>query len=134
MGDGEVTSPLQSFTQVFDEVFPAYLAMGMSYEQFWLAEPELARAYRKADAINRRRQNEWLWVEGMYTAHALSATVGNMFSKGNKHQYPSEPIPITEEELTERKEREQRAKMERIKSAFTARALALNTRLGGVER
>ena len=62
---------------------------------------------------------------------ALSATVGNMFSKGNKHQYPSEPIAITAEEIREREERQQKARMEKMKAAFTARALAMNAKMGG---
>lgn len=133
MGDCEVTSPQKSFTDIFDEVFPAYLAMGMSYDLFWHGEPELVRAYRKADVINRHRQNELLWLGGVYTAHALSATVGNMFTKGEKAKYPSEPIPITEEELRQRKEAEQKAKMEAIKARFTAKALRINTAMGGVK-
>lgn len=108
-----------------------YLAMGMTYEQFWDGEPELAKSYRMADQIRRRRRNEELWLQGVYMAEALSATVGNMFTKGQKHQYPAEPFAITEAEQRERKEREQRAKMERIKASFTARALSVNTKLGG---
>ncbi len=132
MGSGEVsTLPQKSFTDIFEEVFPIYLAFGMTYELFWEAEPQLAEAYRKADKIRRRRLNEELWLEGVYMVEALSATVGNMFTKGQKHKYPSEPIPITEEEAKERQEREQKAKMERIKAAFTAKALSVNTRMGG---
>ena len=104
--------------------------MGMSYEQFWEGEPSLARAYRRADEINRRRLNQELWLNGRYMVEALTATVGNMLSK-SKHEYPAEPMPITAAELEERKEREQKAKMERIKAAFTARALSVNAKMGG---
>ena len=97
------------------------MAMGMTYEQFWDGEPSMAKAFREADMIRRRRRNEELWLEGIYTAEALSATVGNMFSKGTKHKYPSEPIPITAAEQQERREREEKAKMERIKALFTAK-------------
>ena len=107
------------------------MAMGMTYEQFWLAEPEIAKAYREADQIRRRRMNEQLWLEGVYMAEALSATVGNMFTKGQKHQYPSEPLPITAAEQEERKERERKARMDRIKARFTAKALTVNARMGG---
>lgn len=103
----------------------------MTYEQFWVADPNLVVAYREADKIRRRRKNEELWLEGIYMAHALEATVGNMFSKGSKAQYPSEPIPITAAEQEERKEREQRLRMERIKASFTAKALKMNASLGG---
>jgi hypothetical protein len=131
VGDGEVTSPSKTFTEYFDEMFPAYLAMGMTWTQFWIDEPELAIAYRKADAIRKRRKNEELWLEGMYVAEALGATVGNMFSKGQKHQYPAEPFPITVEEQQERREREEKARMERMKAAFIARSLHMNAKLGG---
>lgn len=107
------------------------MAMGMTYEQFWDGDVFLAAAYRKADMIRRRRRNEELWLEGIYMAEALSATVGNMFAKGNKHQYPSEPFPLTADEQKERREREEKARMERMKAAFIARSLQVNTKLGG---
>lgn len=119
-----------SYTSIFEEVFPYYLAVGMTYEQFWYDPPELTIAYRRADEIKKRRVNEELWLAGIYTAEALASTVGNMFSKGNKYQYPSEPKPITVSEAKERQEREQRARMEQIKARFTARALSLNADKG----
>lgn len=133
MGGNEVTPPDKSFTEVFEEAFPIYLAMGMTPEQFWEGSPELTIGFRKADLIRRRRMNEELWLQGIYVAEALNATVGNMFSKGNKNKYPSEPMPITEDEQRERHEREQRAKMDRIKAAFTAKALNMNAKIGGAK-
>ena len=131
MGDGQV-SPDQpkTFSEIFEEIFPYYLAFGMSYEQFWYGSPDLVIPYRRADEIRRRRRNEELWLAGMYTADALASTVGNMFSK-QKYNYPSEPRPITLSEAKERRERERKAKEEKIKAAFTARALSVNKRLGG---
>lgn len=87
--------------------------------------------YRKSDEIRRRRMNEELWLNGMYTADALASTVGNMFSKGNKIKYPTEPRPITRNEIEERKEREQRAKVEKIKATFMTKALEVNKKIGG---
>ena len=132
MGESGLTpAPIQKFTSVFNEVFPTYLAMGMTYEQFWLDDPNLVIAYRKADDIRRKRENTTLWLQGIYVAEALSATVGNMFAKGQKHQYPAEPFPISKAEHEERQERERKARMERIKAQFTARALAMNSKMGG---
>ena len=130
MGESQVNadSP-RTLTETFEEVFPYYLAFGMSYEQFWCGSPELVIPYRRADEIRRRRRNEELWLAGMYTADALASTVGNMFSK-QKYQYPSEPRPLTLDEALERRERERRAKEEKIKAAFTARALSVNQRMG----
>ena len=126
MGDSQVKDSPKTFTEIFENVFPYYLAMGMSYTQFWEEEPQLCAAYRKADEIRRRRMNEELWLNGIYTAEALASTVGNMFSKGTKHKYPTEPKPITRDEIEERRERAEKLKMEKIKAAFTARALNLN--------
>lgn len=130
MGESQVNadSP-KTLTETFEEVFPYYLAFGMSYEQFWYGSPELVIPYRRADEIRRRRRNEELWLAGMYTADALASTVGNMFSK-QKYQYPSEPRPLTLDEALERRERERKAKEEKIKAAFTARALSVNQRMG----
>ena len=133
MGDSQVKDSPSTFTEVFEKVFPYYLAMGMSYSQFWEDEPRLCEAYRKADEIRRRRMNEELWLNGIYTAEALASTVGNMFSKGTKHKYPTEPKPITMDEIQERRERAEKARMEKIKAAFTARALNLNAKMEAKE-
>ena len=106
----------------------------MSYELFWEAPAEVAVAFRKADEIKRKRLNQELWLSGLYVREALVATVGNMFSKGMKHEYPSEPLALTEAEQQERREREQKARMERIKASFTARALSVNAKMGGVDK
>ena len=100
----------------------------MTYDQFWLEDPPLCKAYRRADAIRKKRMNEELWLNGIYMAEALASTVGNMFSK-QKYKYPAEPKPITMDEIEERKERERIAKMEKIKTAFTAKALAVNANM-----
>lgn len=102
----------------------------MTSEQFWDGEPSLVKAYRKADEIKRRRANEELWLNGIYMTEALAATVGNMFTKGAKHEYPAEPKPITESEIKERQERERKAREERIKAKFMARALSFNAQKG----
>lgn len=110
-------------------MFPYYLVIGMTYEQFWDGDPSLVISYRRADELRRRRMNEELWLAGIYTSEALASTVGNMFSK-QKYHYPSEPKPITRDELAERQERERQAKMEKIKAAFTAKALRVNAKKG----
>jgi hypothetical protein len=104
--------------------------MGMSYEQFWYGEPDAATQYRKAHEIRRRRTNEELWLSGTYMADALRATVINMFAK-SKYEYPSEPKPLSLAELEEREEQKKKAKAESMKARFMAKALSINTKLGG---
>ncbi len=96
----------------------------MSYDDFWFGDVSMVRAYRKADELNRRRQNEVLWLQGAYIYEALcdAAPIFHAFAKkGTKpHPYAKEPYAITESEIREREEREARAREERIKAEFAA--------------
>jgi hypothetical protein len=98
------------------------MSLGMTYDEFWNQNVDMARAYRKADEMRRRRENETLWVQGLYVRDALISTVGNMFAgKGSqKNEYPKEPYAITELEIREREEREIKIREERIKANFAA--------------
>ena len=119
-----------TYTEIFEDIFPYYLSIGMSYEQFWCESPELVIPYRRADEIRKRRVNEELWLSGIYMAEAIASTVGNMFSKGSKYQYPSEPKPITVADLMAQQEKKEKARMESIKARFTAKALSMNAKRG----
>lgn len=103
----------------------------MTYSDFWHGDVNMVRAYRKADEMSRRRQNEALWVQGIYIRDALICTVGNMFSgKGaQKHEYPKEPYAITELEIREREEREAKIREERIKANFAAFAARMQQKM-----
>lgn len=107
------------------------MSLGMTYDAFWHGDVDMARAYRKADEMKRRRENEALWVQGLYIRDALLCTVGNMFSgKGSKkHEYPKEPYAITESEIREREEREARLAEEQIKASFAAFAARIQQKM-----
>jgi hypothetical protein len=107
------------------------MSIGMTYDEFWNGDVTMVRAYRKADEMRRRRENETLWVQGLYVRDALVCTVGNMFSgKGDKkHEYPKEPYAITEAEIRERDEREARLAEERIKAEFAAFAARMRKKM-----
>lgn len=96
------------------------MAIGMSYDEFWNQDVSLARVYMQADEIRRRRQNEVLWLQGLYVRDALCCSVVNMFSdkKAKKFDYPAEPYPITEKQIAEAEERKHRAMEERLKAEF----------------
>jgi hypothetical protein len=98
------------------------MSIGMTYDEFWNQDVTMARAFRKADELKRRRQNEVLWMQGLYVREALLSTVGNMFSgKGSTPiEYPKEPYPITEDQIEEKKERERKSMEERMKADLLA--------------
>jgi hypothetical protein len=98
------------------------MSIGLTYDEFWNQDVCMVRAYREADELRRRRENEVLWTQGAYFREALASTVGNMFSKSAKFEYPSEPYPITEKQIEEKKERERRSMEERMKADMLALA------------
>lgn len=107
------------------------MSLGMTYDEFWNQNVDMVRAYRKADEMKRRRENEILWLQGLYVRDALVCTVGNMFSGKNaqKHEYPKEPYPITEMDIREREERENRIRQERIRAGFAAFAARMQKKM-----
>ena len=131
MGSDEVeASASRTMKSIFEEVFPFYLSIGMTYEQFWEGQPSLVVFYRQADEMSRRRRNQEMWLQGRYIYNAIGsfAEILPAFpKKGAKVQpYIEEPFPITLAEATEREERKQKEKMERIKQRMLSRALELN--------
>ena len=123
--DGDKGLTLQSYTEVFEQLCPYYMSIGMSYDDFWSGDVEMVKAYRKANELRDRRHNQDMWLQGRYFYDALCAA-SPLFrftmKKGmiKPEPYTSEPYPITEAELREREEREARAKEERLKAEFTA--------------
>ena len=129
MGSDEVEAS-RTMKNIFEEVFPFYLSIGMTYEQFWEGQPSLVVFYRQADELNRKRRNQEMWLQGRYIYEAIGsfAEILPAFpKKGAKvHPYMDELIPITMAEADECKEREKKEKMERIKQRMISRALELN--------
>ena len=93
----------------------------------------MVRAYRKADEYERRRQNESLWLQGMYFYEALcdAAPILHAFAKkGTKpNPYTKEPYPITESEIREHEEREAKAREEKFKAEFAAFAERMRNKM-----
>lgn len=100
------------------------MSIGMTYDEFWNQDVAMVRAYRKAHELKRRQQNEMLWMQGWYIRDALLSTVGNMFSgKGSAPiEYPTEPYPVTVEQVEEKKEQEHKRMEERMKADMMALA------------
>ena len=83
--------------------------MGMTYEQFWDAPPQLAITYRKAYRLKREIENENAWLAGLYVYDAFAVCLANAFSKrgAKKHDYTERPIDIFPLTEVEKKRREQ---------------------------
>ena len=92
----------------------------MSYDEFWYGDVRLVEFYRKAHELKTRRENEMMWMQGVYNLKALEATVGNLFLKkgASPNTYPTAPFPITEAEHRELKAKEEAQRQERMKAEF----------------
>lgn len=101
------------------------MSIGMTYDEFWNQDVELAGVYRKAQELRDKRRNQEFWIQGMYVYEALcdaSPLFRFSMKKGTikPEPYVKEPYPITESELRERKERDRLEKEERMKAAFAS--------------
>ena len=104
-GEPNGSPPFVTYTEQFYEVFPYYLSIGMTYEQFWEGDPSLTKYYRKADEMRTEKMNMEKWLQGMYIYEALCdvSPVLNAFAKkGTKpHPYVDKPYPITNKQRAE---------------------------------
>lgn len=102
-----------SFTEIFYKHLPYYLAIGMTWDEYWNQDVCRVISYRKMDEIKKRRNNESLWLQGAYVYNAL-CSASPLFHSFAKHPKPlpylKEPMAITKE-MQEEKEKENFNKM-----------------------
>lgn len=126
MGSGEKIAPLplRSHTEIFEEHFPYYLAIGMTYEQFWEQNSSLVIFYRKANQLKLQQQNTMLWLQGQYFYDALGAIspILHAFAKqGTKPgKYTQKPYPITDSDRKLEAERQAKARRDAFKASLMA--------------
>lgn len=136
-GDGQ-NVPVSSYTREFEKCLPYYLSIGMSWEQFWHGDVEIARFYRQAHEMRLRERNFEMWMQGRYIYEAIGDMVPvlHAFAKEGTTPvpYPKEPYPLTQREQREREERERREKYERLKARVNQWADDANRKFAGKER
>jgi hypothetical protein len=102
----------------------------MTPEQYWDEDPMLAKYYRKAHELQRKRRNEELWLQGMYIYEALCdvSPIMNAFAKrGTKpHPYTDRPYSITRDDLKEEKKLKERKDREKAKQYMMSKMAKIN--------
>ena len=122
-GDEAVTAT--PFTDIFVQTFPSYMAIGMTYDEFWRGPAILVKYYREAYRI-KRREEEWKrWRQGAYIYDAqlrVAPVMRASFGGGRVEpgKYPEEPWPLTEKEAREREEAMRIKRMEQFMAKLTA--------------
>ena len=123
------------YGDIFDELFPHYLLMGMTPEQYWDGESWLKPAYRKAYQL--RMENEQRiadrnnWYMGQYIMAAIQATPLivpgiNMKKGASLPDYPNKPFlekyeEQKKEEVRKQKEEDQSKLAMAMFQAFASR-------------
>lgn len=129
------SAPSFTYTERFYELFPYYLAIGMTYDQYWNDDPTLVKYYRKADEIRKERRNEELWLQGMYVYEAIcdvSPILHAFAKKGTKPQpYSEKPYAITVAQHKRAEEEKERIRMEKGKRVMEAVMASVNKRFKG---
>ena len=108
--DDMVVVTENNYTEAFDKCCPYYIAIGMTYEQYWDGSPCMVITFRRAHELRVRQRNEEMWMQGLYNMKAFRAVVEPIvlgFSKSCKtaDPYPQYPIPLTDDERREEAER-----------------------------
>ena len=115
-------------SEYFHEAFPMYLAIGMTYEEFWEKESWLVKSYRKAQKIKHDEVNYSAWLHGVYVLNALQSGVpvilnGIAKEKIDLPSFPEKPIDFSENQRKKQEQKQmelQRAKMLQIAEQFNA--------------
>ena len=110
-GAAATIAPLPAYTPKFYEVFPYYLSIGMTYEQFWEQDCELVKYYRKAAQIRQDLRNQDAWLQGAYFYEALidAAPVLRAFAKKGTKPTPYRESPY---ELFSRQDKKQQKQLQ----------------------
>ena len=102
----------------------------MTPEQYWDGDPTLPKYYRKAHELQRKRENENLWLQGMYIYEALCdvSPVMNAFAKrGTKPApYTDHPYSITRDDREEERKRREKADRDKARRYMEGKMAELN--------
>lgn len=100
-GEGSDTDTPDSCREIFDKAFPHYLAMGMTYDEFYRKDHTLTIAYRRAYEEKRKQANQDFWLIGAYVYQAItrSAPLLIPFNQHPKAEpYLDKPFPLYEDD------------------------------------
>ncbi len=129
------SSPSFTYTEKFYELFPYYLAIGMTPEQYWDCDCTWVKYFRKAEQLRNDKRNQELWLQGMYIYEALcdvSPVLHAFASKGTKPApYATKPYPLNSKQVEQNEEEKQREIAEKGKRIMEARMAAINKKFKG---
>ena len=124
----------RSYGDIFDEFLPQYMAIGMTYDEYWDGEFGTKRAARKAYEIRMRNEQMMAdrlnWYMGQYIISALSATPllvsgFNVKQGSNIPDYIDKPI-LEKAEENQKEEVRKKQEEDQTKMAMAMMQAAFN--------
>ena len=94
---------------MFERLCPEYMALGMTYQDFWYGDPEIAKMVRRSYRLQRDVKDYWAWRQGAYVYEAIldAAPILRAFSKAKKPgDYPKKPYGFGDDEKRTEQENE----------------------------
>ena len=133
---GRQGSPsLFTYTEKFYELFPYYLSIGMTYEQYWEGDCTLVKYYRQAEELRNEKRNQELWLQGMYVYEAIcdvSPILHAFAKKGAKPTpYSTKPYPLNDKQSKRDEEEQRRRLTEKGKRFMEAMTESINKKFEG---
>ena len=97
------TTQSKTHTEIFEECFPFYLAIGMSSAEYWEGDPSLTRYFRKAYEMKQEENNHNAWLQGLYIYDAVSTALHNALRGKNStaKEYAKQPYNFRNKEKSE---------------------------------
>ena len=103
--DGDDLKPRKKNSEVFEELCPFYMSIGMSYDLYWDGDNAAPRHFLKAFKMRQENKNHDAWLHGLYVYDALVSAMSHMSDNKNNHKnYAEKPYdfkPRKEEENVE---------------------------------
>lgn len=134
-GGSSATVPPVTYTETFNKLFPYYLSIGMTEEQYWDKDCTLVAAYRKAEELRMNRRNQEMWLQGAYFYDALcrvSPILHAFAKKGVKPTpYPSEAYALTEKQVELREEEHAKSAYDKGKKMMEGFVVSHNKKFEG---
>ena len=135
--EGSLTDKTPS--EIFHEAFPEYIAMGMSYREFWELDSSLVKDYRRAHRIKQEQANYNAWLTGLYVLNALNSGVPVSVGGFAKHKvelprFPEQPIDFEKQTAEEKEKKKLKEKAEKMREFAERFNQAFRKRNGTSER
>lgn len=114
-------APQKTYTEVFYEQLPFYLAIGMSLTEYFDGDSMLARYFRQAYQVKQEQDDYSAWLQAVYIYKAIDCALYNnppLMKRGREArkfydkpfmQADKQPVEETLEEKALRQEQEEAA-------------------------